>query len=592
MADRLAAEVLAAETAAWRVVAGRPERVMDVPWASGAAVAATPRDLAAHWRGLRPGQLVVTGAPGAGKSVLALRLALLLLQDRADGDPVPVRLDLTGFEPGRCQFQAWLAGRLVRAYRLRRAEAEALVAARRILPVLDGLDEMDADPEPGPESRAVAALAAMDAYRADPRGDRLVLTCRTAAFTHLETRGAWAEDTARIELRTPDAPAVRAFLAGPPGAYARWSRVLDHLAAAPAGPLAQALSTPWLLAPAATAYEHLDPDGLLDPALNTPEALREHLLSLLIPATGRRVHRPARVRSWLTTLARYLEDNTATARTVDRRRLPATDLVPHELWPLAGDRRARRTSTSLALAATLFVAVVAGAASGYPEVTLAVAVVGRAPSEPWSRMWPPPMRLDPRHLGTPPERRSLRAALLAGVIGGLVTGSAAWVEHGLPVAPLGFVAGALLGLAGGLVLLLLGPGDAGTARRGAFFRQERTVALAFGSVFGAAAGLLPGLSFGAATGLAVGLGIALVSALWTCPLNARYLGLLIRTRRRSGRWLPWRLGRFLDRCVDAGLMRRAGTAYRFRHREFQDYLGRAAAAPRPLSPDPTARHPR
>jgi hypothetical protein len=39
--------------------------------------------------------------------------------------------------------------------------------------------------------------------------------------------------------------------------------------------------------------------------------------------------------------------------------------------------------------------------------------------------------------------------------------------------------------------------------------------------------------------------------------------------------LPWRLGRFLHWCyTDAGLVRTAGIAYQFRHRELQDYLAR------------------
>ena len=45
-----------------------------------------------------------------------------------------------------------------------------------------------------------------------------------------------------------------------------------------------------------------------------------------------------------------------------------------------------------------------------------------------------------------------------------------------------------------------------------------------------------------------------------------------RTRRWSNHWLPWRFGRFLHWCYEAGLIRVAGISYQFRHRELQDYL--------------------
>jgi hypothetical protein len=61
---------------------------------------------------------------------------------------------------------------------------------------------------------------------------------------------------------------------------------------------------------------------------------------------------------------------------------------------------------------------------------------------------------------------------------------------------------------------------------------------------------------------------------WGGVLALRYLALLLWTRRLSGRWLPWRLGRFLDWCCEVGLMRTAGIAYQFRHQELQDFLAR------------------
>jgi hypothetical protein len=43
--------------------------------------------------------------------------------------------------------------------------------------------------------------------------------------------------------------------------------------------------------------------------------------------------------------------------------------------------------------------------------------------------------------------------------------------------------------------------------------------------------------------------------------------------------LPWRLGRFLHACYQAGILRIAGSAYQFRHRELQDHLATNSSPP-------------
>jgi hypothetical protein len=127
-----------------------------------------------------------SGAAGAGKTVLLSRLVVDLLDqiDRAPAGPlpagarVPVLLSLPACDLGDTtnatsdlltqRLDAWIIRRLVEDYQLRAGQAAALVGGGRILPVLDGLDEMDpapatADPT-GSSSRprAVAVLAALN----------------------------------------------------------------------------------------------------------------------------------------------------------------------------------------------------------------------------------------------------------------------------------------------------------------------------------------------------------------------------------------------------------------------------------------------
>ena len=71
---------------------------------------------------LQPRRMVITGAPGAGKTVLAVELILALLQARQPDDPVPVRLSAASWtvadEPGDPQavadaVEGWLVSRRV-----------------------------------------------------------------------------------------------------------------------------------------------------------------------------------------------------------------------------------------------------------------------------------------------------------------------------------------------------------------------------------------------------------------------------------------------------------------------------------------------
>jgi hypothetical protein len=119
-------------------------------------------------------------------------------------------------------------------------------------------------------------------------------------------------------------------------------------------------------------------------------------------------------------------------------------------------------------------------------------------------------------------------------------------RHGLYKVAVGLLFGLLFGLAVGLAVGLAG---------------RFAVELVFALVFGLAVGLAFGLAFGPAGG----------------PAGVRYGFLLVCTRGR----LPWFLGRFLDWCYSANLIRVSGIAYQFRHRELQDYL---ATRPHPLPP--------
>lgn len=176
----------------------------------GGARAGTLDDIADYYRSLDLGRLIVVGEPGSGKTVLVLRLVLDLVSsflDRPDPCPangarVPVRLSLSEFALQSesmdavevCDLlDAWIAARLTRVHGVRCGIATALVAEGWVLPVLDGLDEMD--PKHGPLLRAGQVLTGLN-HPAGLAPRPVVLTCRSDVYRRLEN----------LERDVPNAP--------------------------------------------------------------------------------------------------------------------------------------------------------------------------------------------------------------------------------------------------------------------------------------------------------------------------------------------------------------------------------------------------
>jgi hypothetical protein len=91
------------------------------------------------------GRLLILGIPGAGKTTTLLHLARDLV-GRAETDadkPMPVLLDLSSWKDDGQPIASWLVAELHRVYRVRKDHGQRLLDEHSLLPLLDGLDELE-----------------------------------------------------------------------------------------------------------------------------------------------------------------------------------------------------------------------------------------------------------------------------------------------------------------------------------------------------------------------------------------------------------------------------------------------------------------
>lgn len=120
------------------------------------------------------GSLLITGAPGHGKTVQLLRLLRELLDRRTpteEGVPIPVVLSMSEWRRSSGTIAAWLREELQTKYGVPSELARRWTETAQILPFFDGLDEVPVDDRP-------ACLDAINAFLARS-GAAAAITCRS-----------------------------------------------------------------------------------------------------------------------------------------------------------------------------------------------------------------------------------------------------------------------------------------------------------------------------------------------------------------------------------------------------------------------------
>ena len=121
-------------------------------------------------------ELLILGEPGAGKSTLLLYLAQhLVVQAEADERCLlPVLLPLSSWAVKQAGLEDWMIEQIAVTYDIPRKVSQLWVQQEQILPLLDGLDEMQ-------EAARPACIAAINAYHREHLTP-LVVCSRTAEY--------------------------------------------------------------------------------------------------------------------------------------------------------------------------------------------------------------------------------------------------------------------------------------------------------------------------------------------------------------------------------------------------------------------------
>lgn len=541
-------------------------------------------------------QLVILGAPGAGKSVMALLLTLKILSIREEDSPVPVLLSLSSWDPTREHLLVWIARRVMEDYPglanadlYGRNAPQRLLSEDKVIPVLDGLDEIPS------ELRAESISGIAQAFEL---GQPFIITCRAEEYEEaIVAAGHVLGYAAVVEILPIDIEQAITYLSSlGPASQVRWEPIFVKLRQDPGGPIAMALSTPLNVWLARIAYSDVGsrPEELLDSnRFDSREAIEDHLLDKFIPAVYRarppapgdrkRMHVGSQdADRWLKFLARSLSRDS----TVARRGLASGDQTDIAWW------RLYQTLPILELGLAAF--FVAGSLITAPivlalEVTslltarrllagcICMGIVLFAGVMVVVRLWPPPpgriqIRL-PRRGQLPGNLRTgLAYGTLASITAALAAGLGALLLKGPTVAlRFGLVSGLLAGAVIFIVAIFNGPID--TVRASSpelVFKGDRAVSIAGAALTAPAVGLTTwllirniGESIGAALSAAAGVSIAMSSWGW-------YLVVIIWLFFRKQ--LPLRFMKFSIDAYGRGVLRRAGAVYQFRHARLQARL--------------------
>jgi DNA polymerase III delta prime subunit len=514
------------------------------------------------------GELLILGEPGSGKTTLLLELTRDLLRhaEADENHPMPIVFNLSSWAVKRQPLTDWLVEEMNIKYQVPRKLGRSWVESNQVLPLLDGLDEVNSD-------HREACVDAINTYRLQHGLVPMVVCSRSADYLELKKRMLLLTAVVVQPLTTKQ---IDDYLSAADGQLEavrvalRDDSVLQELA-----------TTPLILSVLALAYHGMSVKDLL--AAGSSETRRRQLfedyVNAMLKRRGTEIHyTPQQTVHWLTWLAKQMTDHSQTEFYIER--------IQYD-WLL--DTRSRfvyRIATVLigmlpvGLLLGLFFGAIFGLVYGLLMGLLAGLFVG---------LFLGLLNALFDGLGTkrlnwlgediePTEviawsQQSVRRGLVVGLIVGLLSGLFVGLLSGA-------VAGLFVGLYAGLFsALLLGLSDKRmdkhnlvTPNQGVWLsmRNGLRIGLIFGLILGLISRLLLGLISGAVTGL---------FCVWYFGGFAFIDHFVLRWFLRLAGFMPWHYPRFLDYAAERILLRKVGGGYIFIHRLLLEYFASLDTTP-------------
>ena len=516
-------------------------------------------------------ELLILGEPGAGKSTLLLELADHLVEQAEHNTtrPLPILVPLSTWAASRGSLQDWLGEQIALLYDVPRSLSRQWIQAELVLPLLDGLDEMEV-------SARAACIAAINIYHRDHLLP-LVVCSRTNEYDTAAVHERLALHTA-VVVQPLSREQVDLHLASMGKPLAALRTALKK------NPLVQELATTPLLLQVLMLTYH----GRLVRDLPQREAqLRQQIwvdfVQHMVMHKGN-IERYSFSQSvaWLSWLARRMQQHDQTI------------FYPEQLqpdWLPARQRAFYRWSAGLFVGLLIWL-------SGMLLFWLTKALLAEPPVLQLLELVLPVVaglavgtaigqdtKIEPAEALTW-SWKEMGSGLVVGPGSGLVIG----LIYGLLIGLIyGLLTGLVAGLLTGLVVVLSVALSIGVFS-GFSGKQltERSMlspnegihrSLKFGLFLGLGFGLLIGLILGLVTGgvagLFVGLGIGLLIILtigFSSGLGAAVQHYTLRFWLWRTHLFPWQAVPFLEDATTRMLLRRVGGSYSFTHRLLMDYF--------------------
>ena len=213
--------------------------------------------------------LLILGEPGSGKTTTLLQLArdLIAEVDSAFTQPVPVILNLSTWTNKAQPLAEWLVAELNSKYRLPKKDGQRWLKERRILPLLDGLDEVKLE-------NRTACVQKINQLVTDYGLQGMVVCSRIKDYTELDVRLAFYR---AIYIQPLSPEQVNEYLERAGDKLASLREILQADEA-----LRNMAQSPLILNIMSLAYQNTSAEDLSIPTLNTNKARRMHLFDTYI----------------------------------------------------------------------------------------------------------------------------------------------------------------------------------------------------------------------------------------------------------------------------------------------------------------------